>query len=77
MRRAVHEEEGFGADCLWSYVDARDVGRACQLWLELPRASRSFKSVDRHLSALNNSYDRVIFECIQWRWAHNGRLGRG
>jgi nucleoside-diphosphate-sugar epimerase len=23
-----------GADCLWSYVDARDVASACQMWLE-------------------------------------------
>jgi len=26
--------ESFGADCLWSYVDARDVATACLAWLE-------------------------------------------
>jgi UDP-glucose 4-epimerase len=28
------ENEGLGHDCLWSYVDARDVGTACLAWLE-------------------------------------------
>ena len=28
------EDEGLGHDSLWSYVDARDVGTACQAWLE-------------------------------------------
>ena len=28
------EERGRCADCLWSYVDARDVAHACRLWLE-------------------------------------------
>lgn len=28
------EERARSADCLWCYVDARDVGHACRLWLE-------------------------------------------
>lgn len=28
------DNEGLGHDSLWSYVDARDVGTACQAWLE-------------------------------------------
>ena len=28
------ENEGLGQDCLWSYIDARDVGTACLAWLE-------------------------------------------
>ena len=27
-------DETFGDDCLWSYIDARDVGTACLAWLE-------------------------------------------
>ena len=33
LRRLV-EEEALGDDCLWAYVDARDVGTACLAWLE-------------------------------------------
>ena len=33
LRRFV-EDEGTGHDSLWSYIDARDVGTACQAWLE-------------------------------------------
>jgi len=32
--QAHTEEPARCADCLWNYVDARDVARACQLWLE-------------------------------------------
>ena len=28
------EDETLGVDCLWSYVDARDVAGACQAWLK-------------------------------------------
>lgn len=28
------DDEGLGHDTIWSYVDARDVGSACQAWLE-------------------------------------------
>ena len=27
-------DEAFGFDCLWSYIDARDVGAVCLAWLE-------------------------------------------
>ena len=33
LKRFVEGEE-MGYDCLWSYVDARDVGAACLAWLE-------------------------------------------
>ena len=33
LKRFV-EDEGLGGDCLWSYVDARDVAMACLAWLE-------------------------------------------
>jgi nucleoside-diphosphate-sugar epimerase len=33
LKRFV-EDEGLGHDSLWSYIDARDVGIACQVWLE-------------------------------------------
>jgi nucleoside-diphosphate-sugar epimerase len=36
LRRFV-EDEGLGHDCLWSYVDARDVGTACLAWLKSDR----------------------------------------
>jgi len=26
--------QSFGADCLWSYIDARDVATACQAWID-------------------------------------------
>lgn len=32
--RGLVARPGAGADCLWSYVDARDVASACQAWLE-------------------------------------------
>lgn len=32
--KAQTEEAGNCAECLWNYVDARDVATACQLWLE-------------------------------------------
>ncbi len=32
--RGLVAQTGAGADCLWSYVDARDVASACQAWLE-------------------------------------------
>jgi len=32
--RQIAGDESFGWDCLWSYVDARDVATACQAWLE-------------------------------------------
>ena len=28
------DDEARGGDCLWSYIDARDVATACQTWLE-------------------------------------------
>jgi nucleoside-diphosphate-sugar epimerase len=28
------DDEGLGGDCLWSYIDARDVATACLAWLE-------------------------------------------
>lgn len=31
------DDEAFGNDCLWSYIDARDVGTACLAWLESDR----------------------------------------
>ena len=30
----IVEDEQWGGDCLWSYIDARDVATACQAWLE-------------------------------------------
>jgi nucleoside-diphosphate-sugar epimerase len=36
LKRFV-EDEGLGGDCLWSYVDARDVATACLSWLESDR----------------------------------------
>ena len=33
LKRIV-DDEGLGGDCLWSYIDARDVATACQAWLE-------------------------------------------
>ena len=36
LRRLV-ESPDLGADCLWSYVDARDVATACQAWIESDR----------------------------------------
>ena len=33
LKRFV-EDEALGNDCLWSYIDARDVGTACLAWLE-------------------------------------------
>ena len=33
LRRMV-DDPGFGSDCLWGYVDARDVATACLAWLE-------------------------------------------
>ena len=33
LKRFV-EDEALGGDCLWSYIDARDVGTACLAWLE-------------------------------------------
>jgi nucleoside-diphosphate-sugar epimerase len=33
LKRFV-DNEGLGHDSLWSYIDARDVGTACQAWLE-------------------------------------------
>lgn len=35
--RFLVETPDVGADCLWSYVDARDVATACQAWLESDR----------------------------------------
>ena len=32
--RSLVDDEAFGFDCLWSYIDARDVGAACLAWLE-------------------------------------------
>jgi len=32
--KRVSSADSIGADCLWSYVDARDVATACQAWLE-------------------------------------------
>jgi len=32
--RQIVDDESFGWDCLWSYIDARDVATACQAWLE-------------------------------------------
>ena len=32
--RQITDDESLGWDCLWSYVDARDVATACQAWLE-------------------------------------------
>jgi len=32
--RSLVADEAFGFDCLWSYIDARDVGAACLAWLE-------------------------------------------
>ena len=32
--KSLVEDEGMGKDCLWSYIDARDVGAACIAWLE-------------------------------------------
>ena len=36
LKRLV-DDEGLGGDCLWSYIDARDVATACQAWLESDR----------------------------------------
>lgn len=36
LKRIV-EDESSGHDCLWSYVDARDVATACLAWLESDR----------------------------------------
>ena len=33
LKRFVDDEK-LGNDCLWSYIDARDVGTACLAWLE-------------------------------------------
>jgi nucleoside-diphosphate-sugar epimerase len=33
LRRFVETPE-LGADCLWSYIDARDVASACRTWIE-------------------------------------------
>lgn len=33
LKRIV-DDEAIGGDCLWSYIDARDVAAACQTWLE-------------------------------------------
>lgn len=35
--RLLADDESLGRDCLWSYVDARDVAAACQAWLESDR----------------------------------------
>lgn len=43
-----------GADCLWSYVDARDVARACQAWLDAEHQGAEVFNVaapDMHLDA--------------------------
>ena len=32
--KQVVEDDGWGSDCLWAYVDARDVARACLAWIE-------------------------------------------
>ena len=32
--KQIVEDEGWGQDCLWSYIDARDVATACIAWLE-------------------------------------------
>ena len=33
LKRFVDDEQ-LGSDCIWSYIDARDVGTACLAWLE-------------------------------------------
>ena len=32
--KQVVEDDGWGSDCLWAYVDARDVASACLAWIE-------------------------------------------
>ncbi|MDP6698731.1 MAG: NAD(P)-dependent oxidoreductase [Candidatus Latescibacteria bacterium] len=49
--RSLVADEAFGFDCLWSYIDARDVGAACLAWLEsdLPGAEVfNLAAVDVH-----------------------------
>ena len=69
--RWLVEDEGRGGDCLWSYIDARDVGRACLAWLESDhRGSEVF-----NLAARNVHQERASIELLQaYGYAHLDQL---
>jgi hypothetical protein len=58
-----------------TFLPADSPGRR-HLRYDVPWASLSL-SADIHMKVLNNSYNRIIFEHVQWRWVLNDRLAHG
>ena len=54
-------DEAFGADCIWSYVDARDVATACLAWLESERQGAEVFN----LAAANVHHEATVSELLQ------------
>ena len=68
--RGLVEDEALGDDCLWSYIDARDVGSACLAWLESDhRGAEVF-----NLAANNVHQERASIELLEkYGYAHLDR----
>jgi nucleoside-diphosphate-sugar epimerase len=59
--REIVDDEPWGWDCLWSYIDARDVATACQAWLESDhQGAEQF-----NLAAANVHQDKPIAQLLE------------
>lgn len=65
--KTFSSDRGMGSDCLWSYIDARDVGSACLAWLESDHQGAEVFNV----AANNIHLDAVSEELLQeYGYAH-------